>query len=84
MSTFLLTLYYAMIGVAAILIGRARRVSDLRHLGLALAIYAELKVIVQASELSIGLRVGSYLLAGLFMLAVAYCYRVGGVRAAAA
>jgi hypothetical protein len=47
----------------------------LRHVGLGLAIFAALKAIAEASSLAIGLRVGSYLLAGVFLLAVAYWYR---------
>jgi hypothetical protein len=74
-STFLLVLYYAIVGVAAIFVGRARGIRVLRHVGLGLAIFAALKAIAQASSLAIGLRVGSYLLAGLFLLAVAYWYR---------
>lgn len=74
-STFLLVFYYAIVGVASIFIGRARGIRVLRHVGLALAIFAALKAIAEASSLAIGLRVGSYLLAGLFLLAVAYWYR---------
>jgi hypothetical protein len=82
-ATFLLILYYAIAGVATIFIGRLRGIPLLRHVGLALAIYAALKAVVQASELAIGLRVGSYLLAGAFLLAVAYWYRVRGESQAA-
>ena len=74
-STFLLILYYAVVGVAAIFTGRARAIRVLRHVGLGLAIFAALKAIAEASSLDIGLRVGSYFLAGLFLLAVAYWYR---------
>jgi len=74
-STFLLILYYASVGVAAIFVGRARGIRVLRHVGLGLAIFAALKAIAEASSLAIGVRVGSYLLAGLFLLAVAYWYR---------
>ena len=74
-STFLLILYYAVVGVAAIFVGRARGIRVLRHVGLALAIFAALKAMAEASSLEIGLRVGSYLLAGLFLLAVAFWYR---------
>ena len=74
-STFLLILYYAVVGVAAIFIGRARAIRVLRHVGLGLAIFAALKAIAEASSLDIGFRVGSYFLAGLFLLAVAYWYR---------
>jgi hypothetical protein len=74
-ATFLLVLYYAIVGVAAIFVGRARAIRILRHVGLGLAIFAALKAIVEASSLEIGFRVGSYLLAGVFLLAVAYWYR---------
>jgi len=74
-STFLLILYYAIVGVAAIFAGRARGIRILRRAGLALAIFAALKAIAEASSLEIGFRVGSYLLAGVFLLAVAYWYR---------
>jgi uncharacterized membrane protein len=80
-STFLLILYYAIVGVASIFIGRAREIRILRHVGLALAIFAALKAIAEASSLEIGFRVGSYLLAGLFLLAVAYWYRDRDSRA---
>jgi hypothetical protein len=74
-STFLLILYYAVVGVTAIFVGRARGIRVLRHVGLGLAIFAALKAIAEASSLAIGIRVGSYFLAGLFLLAVAYWYR---------
>jgi hypothetical protein len=74
-AMFCLIAYYAAIGVAAVFIGRARALPRLRHAGLALAIYATIKAIVQASELAIGLRIGSYFVAGAFMLSVAYWYR---------
>lgn len=79
LSTFLLVCYYAGAGVLAIFVGRWRRLAGARQVGLALAIYAALKAVVQASALdSIGLRVGSYLAAGLFLLGVAYWYRTAG------
>jgi hypothetical protein len=74
-STFLLIFYYATVGVAAIFVGRRRSIRALRHVGLGLAILAALKAIGEASSLAIGIRVGSYLLAGLYLLAVAYWYR---------
>jgi hypothetical protein len=47
--------------------------------GLALAIFAALKAVAQAYELrQVGLRVGSFLLVGAFLLAVAYWYRATG------
>ncbi|GLC26266.1 hypothetical protein rosag_27790 [Roseisolibacter agri] len=82
LSTFLLVGYFAAAGVAALAVGRARRVAGARQVGLALAIYAALKALAQASELrSVGLRVGSYLLVGAFLLAVGYWYRSAGERA---
>jgi hypothetical protein len=52
--------------------------------GLALALYAALKAFAQASGLdAVGLRVGSYLLVGGFLLAVGYWYRAAGARAEA-
>ena len=78
-STFLLIVYYAACGVAAIFVGRRDGLSDLRRVGLALAIFAALKAVTQAYALEqVGLRVGSFLLVGGFLLAVAYWYRAAG------
>jgi len=74
-STFLLIAYYAVAGVGAVFFGRARTMPPVRHAGLAVAVYAALKAVAEASHLGIGLRVSSYLLAGAFLLAVAYWYR---------
>jgi hypothetical protein len=75
-ATFLLILYYAVFGLAAIALGRARGPVALRVVGLALALYAAAKAVMEASSLTmIGMRVGSYLLVGGFLLAVAYWYR---------
>jgi hypothetical protein len=75
-ATFLLILYYAVAGVIVIAAGRRWSIPALRSAGLVLAIYAAGKAIVEASGLTmIGLRVGSYLLVGGFLLAVAYWYR---------
>ena len=75
-STFALILYYAVTGVAAIFVGRARGIVSARRAGLALAIFGALKAVVEASDLtSVALKVGSYLLVGAFLLAVAYWYR---------
>ncbi len=47
--------------------------------GLALAVYAALKALVQVADLaSVGLRVASYLLVGVFLLGVGYWYRSAG------
>lgn len=74
-SVLLLIVYYAVAGVALIFVGRLRQSPTLRRAGLALGIYAALKAVLEASALDIGFRVGSYLLSGLFLLAVAYWYR---------
>ena len=70
--------YYALTGVGAILLGRARAVSALRQTGLILSLYAAWKVVMEASDVDrIGLRVGSYLVVGVFLLGVGYLYRAG-------
>jgi hypothetical protein len=74
-AQFLLIAYYAATGVGAVFLGRARAFPILRHAGLALAIYAALKTVAQAWSMGIGLRIGSYFVAGLFMMSVAYWYR---------
>jgi hypothetical protein len=75
-STFLLIAYYASCGVLAIHHGRARGERRLRQVGLSLAVLAALYAIGAASDVGqIGLRVGSYLLAGVFLLGVAWWYR---------
>ncbi len=77
-ATFLLVGYFATAGVAALALGRARRVPAARQAGLALALYAALKAIVEVSQLdAVALRVGSYLLVGGFLLGVGYWYRAG-------
>ena len=79
MAVFLLIIYYAACGVAAIFVGRRSALSDLRRVGLALSIFAALKAVAQGYELdTVGLRVGSFLLVGAFLLAVAYWYRAAG------
>jgi hypothetical protein len=72
-ANFLLIAYYAVVGVGAIAIGRRRDEAALRRTGLALAVFADLKAIFTAAQISaVGLRVGSYLLSGFFLLAVGY------------
>jgi uncharacterized membrane protein len=75
-AVLLLIVYYAIAGLALIYLGRVRVSANLRRAGLALAIYAALKAVLEASGLDIGYRVGSYLLAGVFLLGVAYWYRI--------
>ena len=72
-ANFLLIAYFAIAGVSAIAVGRVRSIAGARQAGLALAVYADLKAIFQAVQISsIGLRVGAYLLSGFFLLAVGY------------
>ena len=75
-STFLLIAWYASCGVLAIHQGRTRGEGGLRQAGLALSVVAALYAISAASDVGqIGLRVGSYLLVGAFLLGVAWWYR---------
>ena len=75
-AIFLLIAFYALVGLGAIFYGRLRSLSQARAAGLALACYATLKALVHAWGISaIGLRVGSLLLAGIFIALVAYWYR---------
>ena len=72
-ANFLVIAYFAVAGVSAIAFGRMRAIAGARQAGLALAVYADLKAIFQAAQISsVGLRVGSYLLSGFFLLAVGY------------
>lgn len=75
-SGFLLVAYYAATGIASIFLGRARELPLLRQIGLGLSLFGAVTSITQASSLAIGWRVGSYLLTGGFLLAVAWSYRV--------
>jgi hypothetical protein len=75
MATFLVILYLAACGVAAIVLGRARALPAARHIGLALAILAGLRALWQAGGLAFGLRLTTYLVVGAFLLGVAYLYR---------
>ena len=78
-SVFLLIVFYALAGIAAIFYGRRHSHAPSRAVGLALACYAALKALVHAWGLSaIGLRVGACILAGAFIALVAYWYRGEG------
>ena len=79
-ASFLVIAYYAVVGVALIALGRRKDRMALRRIGLGLAVIAALKAIVQSTDLeAVGLRVGSYLLVGGFLMAVAYWYRGAGL-----
>jgi hypothetical protein len=78
-SVFLLIVFYALAGIAAIFHGRRHSNTPSRVAGLTLACYAALKALIHAWGLSaIGLRVGSCILAGAFIALVAYWYRGEG------
>jgi uncharacterized membrane protein len=82
-STFLLVAYYAACGVASIVVGRRLDIQQLRLAGLALAIYAAVKAVMEASEMSdLGLRVGAYGAVGVFLLGAGYLYRARKTGAA--
>lgn len=75
-SSFLLIFYYAVCGVGVIGLGRTRSEGTLRHVGLVLSLAAAAMAFVRAVGISnVGLRVGSYLAAGVFLLGVAWLYR---------
>lgn len=75
-ATFLLIAYYAACGVASIVIGRRLGIQRLRVAGLLLAIYAALKAVMHASDISgVLLRVAAYGAVGVFLLGAGYGYR---------
>ncbi|HEY2067746.1 MAG TPA: DUF2339 domain-containing protein [Gemmatimonadaceae bacterium] len=83
-AMFLLTAYYAACGLVSILVGRRLGIQRLRLAGLALAIYAAVKAVVGASDISgVLLRVGAYGAVGVFLLAAGYMYRERRERAEA-
>ncbi|HEX5972789.1 MAG TPA: DUF2339 domain-containing protein [Gemmatimonadaceae bacterium] len=76
LATFLLIAYYAACGVVSIVIGRRLSIQRLRVGGLVLAIYAALKAVMHASDISgILLRVAAYGAVGVFLLGAGYGYR---------
>jgi hypothetical protein len=78
-GTFLLTLYYAATGVAAILAGRSSGSKVLRVTGLAIAIYAAAKAVIEATDIGgLMLRVGCYAAVGMFLFGAGYLYRNAG------
>lgn len=81
-STLLLVTYYAAASVAAVSLGRAKRIPLLRHAGLALAVVAAGTALYGARHLdAIGARIAADLVAAVFLLAIAYWYRrPGGPR----
>jgi hypothetical protein len=75
-ASFALIIYYALAGLALIFAGRWRRVGYWRAVGLGLAFYAGYKALVETFTIdAVGLRVGSRIMVGVFLAAVAYWYR---------
>jgi hypothetical protein len=65
--------------VAAVAVGRGRKLPWLRHLGLALAVMAAGTALYNARNLgSVGAKIGADLVAAVFLLAIAYWYRRPG------
>lgn len=76
LSVFLLTSYYAACGVGSIVAGRHFGAGWLRVAGLALAIVAGLKGLLEVTEIdSVLLRVSAYGAVGVFLLGAGYLYR---------
>lgn len=74
-----LTAFYAVTGVALIVMGRQRGSVGMRRGGLALSLYAPCRAIVTAADVeNTGARVAAYFVAGAFMLLVAFLYRSRG------
>jgi hypothetical protein len=78
-STLLLVTYYAAASVAAVALGRAKRIPLLRHTGLGLAVVAAGTALYGARHLdAVGARIAADLVAAVFLLAIAYWYRRPG------
>ena len=77
LATFLLILYYAACGLGTIVAGRWLGVQRLPMAGLAMALYAAVKAMVEVAAIDgVALRVGAYGAVGLFLLGAGYLYRV--------
>jgi hypothetical protein len=75
-SAFLLVAYFAGTGLAVLSAGTRRARPRLRQVGLGLALIAGLKALFEAGERrSILAKLGIYLIAGAYLLIVAYVYR---------
>jgi hypothetical protein len=84
-ATLLRVSNYAATSVAAVGVGRSRRVPLLRHLGLGLAVLAAGTALYGARDLTIAAKIGADLVAAVFLLAIAYWYRrPGGSRPSSA
>jgi hypothetical protein len=75
-ATSLVTIYFALVGVGAIHYGRIRAIPIARHTGLGLCVVAAWMAVARASGVeAIQIKVGTFVLASLFLLVVAYWYR---------
>jgi hypothetical protein len=78
-ATLLRVAYYATSAVAAVWVGRVRRVSVVRHVGLALAALAAGTALYGARGLdAVAARIAAHAVAAVFLLAIAYWYRRPG------
>jgi hypothetical protein len=77
-ATALLVVYYAAAGALMIHIGRLRNVRHLRLIGLAVALWAAWKAIIEAFGIpSPGVKIAVFFAVSAFLLAVGYWYRRG-------
>lgn len=77
-ATALLIVYYAATGALMIHIGRLRNVRHLRLIGLAVALWAAWKALVEAFGLpNPGVKIAVFFAVSAFLLAVGYWYRRG-------
>ena len=82
-ATLLRVAYYAASAVAAVGVGRLRRIAILRHIGLGLAVLAAGTALYGARGLNaVAARIVAHTVAAVFLLAIAYWYRRPGGRAA--
>jgi hypothetical protein len=78
-ATLLRVAYYAGSAVAAVGIGRSRRVATLRHVGLGLALLAAGTALYGARGLdAVAARIVAHAVAAVFLMAIAYWYRRPG------
>ena len=80
-STLLLVTYFAATAVGCVAIGRARRSSRLRQIGLGLALLSAGTALYGAHEyFDFGARIAAYLVTSAFLLGIAYWYRRPGAE----
>jgi hypothetical protein len=78
-STLLLVTYFAATAVACVAVGRARRSSRLRQIGLALAVLSAGTAVYGAhTYFDFAARIAAYLVTSAFLLGIAYWYRRPG------